>query len=55
MVVNKDFPDLIGIVFDVFGAFEGCNFIGQEVLFSIEQEPQLAYPFFKVVDVEELL
>ncbi len=28
MVVDKDFPDLIGIMFNVFGAFKGCNFIG---------------------------
>jgi hypothetical protein len=55
MIVNKDFLDIICVMFEVFGAFKGSSFIRQKILFSIEEESQLAYSFFKVVNVEDLL
>lgn len=55
MIVNKDFFDMICVMFEVFGAFKSSSFIRQKVLFSIEEKPQLTYSFFKVVNVEDLL
>ncbi len=55
MIVNKDFFDIICVMFEVFGAFKGSSFIRQKILFPIEEEPQLAYSFFKAVNVEDLL